>query len=493
MKLVHLAHEADFDSWRAAARALAVASIPPEEVAWQVGDQPRSLFGSDPMPPATAGAAFSVPRPFLDLAENAIQHSDPERFALLYTLLRKLRANPKSLEDRADPLLNRVNLMAKDVRRDAHKMHAFVRFREVQDEDATRYVAWFEPDHHIVRAQAGFFSRRFANMDWTILTPAVSMHWDTHEIAFLPGATKADAPDGDPIEETWKTYYASIFNPARVKIKAMTKEMPKKYWKNMPETALVGQLIAGAQGREAAMVERSRAQVAAIPETGRDLATARAGLFATDAAERLLQPGGNLLASWEALLAETKACTRCHLYKPATQTVFGEGPLDAPLMFVGEQPGDQEDLAGRPFVGPAGQLFDRALGEAGVDRSKTYVTNAVKHFKHEQRGKRRIHSKPEGPEIEACKWWIEQERGLLRPLVTVALGATAARSLFGRVMTIGRSRGVPMTLADGGEAWITVHPSFLLRIPEPDRKAEEYARFVADLRKIGERVAELTA
>ncbi len=497
MKLARLTHEADFDGWRTAARALTLANIPPEQVAWQVGDQPQTLFGSEPVPQAPAGVAFSVPRPFLDLAETAIQHSDPERFALLYTLLLRLRANPKALEDRADPLLGRVDLMAKDVRRDAHKMHAFVRFREVPaskegDDETTRYVAWFEPDHHIVRAQAGFFTRRFANMDWTILTPELSMHWNGEDIAFLPGATKADAPDGDPVEETWKTYYRSIFNPARVKIKAMTKEMPKKYWKNMPETALVGELIAGAQGREAAMVERSREKVAASPESGPDLERAETGLFAAAKAEHALQPGGNLLASWEALLADAKACTRCHLYKPATQTVFGEGPLDAPLMFVGEQPGDQEDLAGRPFIGPAGQLFNQALGEAGVDRAKAYVTNAVKHFKFEQRGKRRIHSKPEGPEIEACKWWIDQERALLRPPVTVALGATAARSLFGRVMTIGKSRGSPLKLADGGECWITVHPSFLLRIPEPDRKAEEYARFVTDLKRIGERVAELS-
>src|SRR5215210_7532614 len=150
-------------------------------------------------------------------------------------------------------------------------------------------------------------------------------------------------------------------------------------------------------------------------------------------AERRIEPGGNLRASWEALLKDARRCTRCELYKFGTQTVFGEGPLDAPIMFVGEQPGDQEDLAGRPFVGPAGQLFDRALAEAGVDRARTYVTNAVKHFKFERRGKRRIHAKPQGPEIEACRWWIEQERELIRPAVLVALGATAARSIFGKV------------------------------------------------------------
>jgi len=199
----------------------------------------------------------------------------------------------------------------------------------------------------------------------------------------------------------------------------------------------------------------------------------------------------NLVASWEAVRAEAIGCRRCHLYRHATQTVFGEGPLDATILFVGEQPGDQEDLAGRPFVGPAGQLFDRALADAGVDRGTTYVTNAVKHFKFERRGKRRIHQKPDGGEIEACRWWIEQERALLRPAVTVALGATAARSLFGKVVTISRMRGVPHDLAGGGETWVTVHPSFLLRVPEADRKREEYRKFVADLARIGERAKAL--
>jgi DNA polymerase len=203
--------------------------------------------------------------------------------------------------------------------------------------------------------------------------------------------------------------------------------------------------------------------------------------------------GDNMLAAWEAIRDEAKVCTRCHLYKHATQTVFGEGPLEARILFVGEQPGDQEDLAGRPFVGPAGQILDKALAEAGVDRRQTYVTNAVKHFKFEQRGKRRLHQKPEGPEIEACRWWIEQERLLIRPPITVALGATAARSIFGKVVTITSMRGRPHALEEGGEAWVTVHPSFLLRIPEEDRKKAEYARFVEDLARLKRRLAEIEA
>jgi len=461
---VTLAAEDDFEGWRDAARGLAEAGVPADAVVWRVEGGEADLFGGDAALPPPAGPGFAVPRGFVELARSAICHSDPERFALLYALLLKLRVNKRALDDRADQLVDWVERLAKEVRRDVHKMHAFVRFREVDEEDGKRFVAWLEPDHHIVRHTAGFFVRRFTTMRWSILTPELCIHWDGETLTESPGATRADAPDGDPVEETWKTYYASIFNPARVKVKAMTKEMPRKYWKNMPETALVAGLIAGAQGREAAMIERS----AAMPKAG-----------------------GNLEASWQALRDEAARCTRCDLYKCATQTVFGEGPLDARIIFVGEQPGDQEDLAGRPFVGPAGQLFDAALEQAGIDRGATYVTNAVKHFKFVLRGKKRIHSKPDTGEIDACRWWQEQERGLIRPAVTVALGATAARSLTGKTLTISRVRDAPLTLVDGSECWVTVHPSFLLRIPEEDRRHEERALFVRDLKRIRARVEAL--
>ncbi|UVO51459.1 UdgX family uracil-DNA binding protein [Sphingomonas sp. SUN019] len=455
MRVVTLPAPDDFDAWRDAARGLVADDVPAEDVVWQVGAESTDLFAAtaDPVP-APAPGAMSVPRAFLDLARNAILHSDPERFALLYALLARLRSQPKLLEDRADPLVRRLDGLAKNVRRDIHKMRAFLRFREMPEDDATRYVAWFEPDHHIVRANAAFFVNRFASMSWSILTPEVSLHWDGAALSEGPGAAKADAPDGDPVEEVWKTYYASIFNPARVKVGAMLKEMPRKYWKNMPETALVPGLLAAAQARESGMIEKARGAI-----------------------------GGNAQIAWEALREEAMGCTRCHLHRHATQTVFGEGPVTASLMFVGEQPGDQEDLAGHPFVGPAGQVFDRALAQAGIDRADAYVTNAVKHFKFEQRAKRRIHAKPDAGEIEACRWWIEQERMLLRPRVTVALGATAARSLFGKVMTISRERGRALRLPDGGsEAWITVHPSYLLRLPDKAQAEEEFERFVEDLR-----------
>jgi len=208
-------------------------------------------------------------------------------------------------------------------------------------------------------------------------------------------------------------------------------------------------------------------------------------------AERAVARPSNLRAAWEALFDEARGCTRCDLYKYATQTVFGEGPLNASIMFVGEQPGDQEDLAGRPFVGPAGALFDDALEEAGIDRSTVYVTNAVKHFKFVAKGKRRIHNKPDSGEISACRWWIEHERELIRPPVTVALGATAARSLIGKTVTIGKVRGAPLTLEDGSECWVTVHPSSLLRMPDREKRHEARALFIRDLKLIKSRAAEL--
>ncbi len=190
--------------------------------------------------------------------------------------------------------------------------------------------------------------------------------------------------------------------------------------------------------------------------------------------------------SWDELREEAARCRRCDLWKPATQTVFGEGPLDARLMLIGEQPGDQEDLAGHPFVGPAGRMLDRALEEAGIDRRRTYLSNAVKHFKFVQRGKRRLHQKPDGGEIAACRWWLDRERALVRPRITLALGATAARALIGKVVTIGGTRGRPIALEDGSTGWVTIHPSYLLRIDDKPRAEAEYARFVADLRAAAE-------
>jgi uracil-DNA glycosylase family protein len=328
----------------------------------------------------------------VELAETAIQARDPERFALLYALIwRAHRGEKHLLENVADPLVQRVMGLAQAVRRDTHKMRAFVRFRDVCEDGVTRYVAWFEPDHYIVEANAPFFVRRCATMVWSILTPYRSAHWDGETLRLGAGATKAEVPDDRGV--------------------------------------------------------------------------------APDA------PGERIAA----LAEEAAGCRLCDLYRHATQTVFGEGPADARVMLVGEQPGDQEDLAGRPFVGPAGQMLNRALVDAGIARETVYVTNAVKHFKFEPRGKRRMHATPNASEIEICRFWLDQERALLKPAVIVLLGASAARAVLGRAVTISRERGRPIAL-EGAVAMVTTHPSYLLRLPDEESQQREYAAMVRDLR-----------
>ena len=192
------------------------------------------------------------------------------------------------------------------------------------------------------------------------------------------------------------------------------------------------------------------------------------------------------ITSLSALREAEAACTRCPLYKDATQVVPGEGPAHADLMFVGEQPGNDEDLAGKPFVGPAGRVLDRAIHDAGLDRVKIFVTNAVKHFKFEPRGKRRLHKKPSNYEIERCRWWNDIERALIKPRLVLALGATAARSLMGKTVTIAKLRGQVLPFENGSKLMVTIHPSSLLRIRDPEDKKREYAGLVGDLRQCAE-------
>lgn len=457
----------DFDGWREQARRLIMAEVPPDRVVWQVpGEGSEDLFaagkprrlpapGRDVIPPR-------VPRAFLELAGKAALHSDPQRFALLYRLLWRLQARPRLMEDAADADVRRLGDLARVVRRDIHKMRAFVRFRAVQKEDQEHYVAWFEPQHHILRANAAFFVNRFTAMHWSILTPQGSLHWDGEVLREGPPARREDAPSGDPAEELWQRYYAAIFNPARLKVGAMLKEMPRRYWKNLPEAALIPDLVAGAQAREAAMVDQG------------------ASLFS-----------GERPASLAVIAGEIQACRRCPIGCNGTRAVPGEGPHHAALMIVGEQPGDSEEEQGRPFVGPAGRLLRAHLEDAGINAEHAWVTNAVKHFKFAARGKRRLHQNPTAKEIDICRWWVESERLLIKPRLILTLGASAARGMLGKTISVQKERGRAHALEDGTELWPTVHPSYLLRLHDDGRAAEE-ARFAADLRKVAARLGELT-
>lgn len=336
---VHMPEPDDFAFWRKQARLLVQNGVPPERVSWVEAGEAGDLFGhmapqkEQALPiPSTPDRAVRGSKRFLNLARNAALHCDPERFALLYRVLWQLQSNPHFMEDRAHSDIRRVEELDKSVRRDSHKMHAFVRFREVESQDGVQqYVAWFEPDHHILRANAGFFMRRFANMNWSILTPRGCLHWDGTTMHESGPAKREDAPDGDPVEALWKSYYSSTFNPARLKVGAMLAEMPKKYWKNLPEAELIPQLIAGAQAREAGMVAAGKREDREPPQ------------------------------SLKAVLAGIAQCRDCSIAQCETRAVMGEGKVDARLMIVGEQPGDCEDRQGRPLIGPAGQLLDKAL------------------------------------------------------------------------------------------------------------------------------------
>lgn len=447
--LVTLDFGDDFEGWAAQVRALMRAGIPAREVCWRVGLEGASDLFAQPFDPASLPAQSrrdpTVPRRFRSLAGQVILHCEPERFVLLHRLVERLQTEPGLLEDAADPLVRRLTMMARQVGRDIHKMQAFVRFREIDD----HYVAWFEPEHLIERANAGFFVRRFAAMRWSILTPRLSLHWDGETVQEGPGGDRSPFPDADPVEAVWRTYYSAIFNPARLKVGAMLREMPKRYWRNLPEASLIGGLIAGAQAREATMV----AQVAAPERRASSLAM---------------------------LAEEALACRRCPLADHATRTVNGEGPANAKLMIIGEQPGDSEDLAGRPFVGPAGQMLMAAMADAGVERSTTFMTNAVKHFKFEQRGKLRMHASPNRTEVEMCRWWVEQEISILRPRAILLLGRTAARSILGMTPTMEQSEGVVYE-RDGIPVLLAPHPSYLLRVPDEERRKRGYQRLVGDL------------
>jgi uracil-DNA glycosylase len=236
--------------------------------------------------------------------------------------------------------------------------------------------------------------------------------------------------------------------------------MPKKYWKNLPEAELIPALIAGAQAREAAMVAAGAKPERTQPDTLPEIAQA------------------------------ITSCRDCPIAQCGTRAVMGEGPQNASLMIVGEQPGDQEDLAGRVFVGPAGQVLDEYLQAASIDRSAAYLTNAVKHFKFAWRGKHRLHQTPTAKEVDTCRWWLEAERTLVKPRLVLALGASAARSLLGRTVSVNRERGRAILLEDGAELWITAHPSYLLRLDGAARE-EQTARFAADLAAVKARLAEI--
>ncbi|MFO0792223.1 MAG: UdgX family uracil-DNA binding protein [Pirellulales bacterium] len=473
----------NFDDWRQSARHLLAHGTPPADVHFIPRSAQRSLFDA-PAEDNTScvdqsnepiavdrhhSSRASVPQDFLELAREAACHRAETRFDLLYRVLWRLtHGERRLLEVETDDDIHRLRMMEKAVRRDAHKMKAFVRFRRIMNDGEEQFIAWHRPDHHTVELVAPFFARRFPSMNWSILTPCGSVHWNGRELAFGPGLPSTEAPRGDELEDLWRTYYGPIFNPARIKLKTMTREMPVRHWRTLPETSIIPDLLTAAPQRVAEMLERS-------PEARRSAAD--------------YVP---LARDLDSLRAAAATCQGCNLYCHATQTVFGEGPSTARLVLVGEQPGDVEDQQGRAFVGPAGEVLAEAMLQVGLTRDDVYLTNAVKHFKFVLRGKRRIHNKPSIQEAIACRPWLVAEIGVIKPAVLVCLGATAAQSLMGADFRITRDRGVFRTTTWCRSSLATFHPSAVLRAPDAARRDQLYSELVRDLAAAVERLQHLS-
>lgn len=519
----------DWPGFSRAVRALRGAGIAPDAVRWQVEDGGEGTVGDlfDGETERWLGheadaPALSLPRVFVEAAREVFLHADPQRLPLLHRLAIRIADDAAAWSDplHADRL--QFDRYLREVRREIHKMHAFVRFRRLEAADTpppdaapfedpfvaaldeafdaaasgdrvpgapgpaaagggTRHVAWFEPAHHVLEAAAPFFARRFATMRWAILTPRASVQWDGRALSFGRGARREDAPAADAGEALWLAYYRSIFNPARVKVAMMKKEMPVRFWKNLPEAAAIPALMSEAPRRQRAMVEaggveRSRRR-GAWPATRSGGAQAGARVPAGEADEAD-DPTGSL----SQLAREAGRCRECPAAHAATQTVFGEGGGTARVMVVGEQPGDQEDLRGRPFQGPAGRLLRGAMRELGWPADALYLTNAVKHFHHELRGKRRIHKTPGQQEAMACLHWLEAEIDALRPRAIVALGATAVRSLLGAQVSVTTCEGRWFARPDGTPVLVCLHPAAILRAGPPQQTALR-ARWLECLRQ----------
>jgi len=465
-----------FAEWRTAARDLVARSIAPEYVEWASEPEDGDLFsGFGSQAGAAAlkatpppGTELRLPRQLMDMIEDAACFNALDRWSFLYKVIWRWHLGERDVVSPADADGARLYAMVKAVHREQHDMHAYVRFRERKEEDgAPRFVAWFEPTHDVLPQVARHFARRMGPITWMIATPAQAILWDGEKLIEAPSLLRTAADIEDAGEALWLTYYRSIFNPARVNADLLRSHIPSRFWKNLPEGAIVPAMVTAANNGE-----RRTGQTGTVGQRG--------GATSIPIAPERAQPQREVPTSLD-------QCRRCALWENATQAVAGVGPAQARIMLVGEQPGDQEDLQGLPFVGPAGAVLQQAMQEAGVDRDSIYLTNAVKHFKWEPRGKRRLHKTPAQREVAACHLWLEEELKRVQPQVVVALGSTALKSLLqdgSATMTSMMNDGHPAPVQHDGRWVVTVyHPSYVLRAPDEAARRQAYGVIVEGLRQ----------
>lgn len=459
VRLIHA--PASFQRWRELVQGLVDRRVSPEQIAWS--DRPEQDwlpglgeeggFCDDVRMPAHRSAAG----PFWSGARQVYCHRDSAKWPLLYRVLWRLRyENSRLLSILSDGDIGRFRRLEREVRRDTYRMTQFVRFKPAPGGRGDRLTAWYQPDHDVLELALPFFVKRFAALTWSIVTPKKSAHWDGTALRLAEGLPRAADVSADGIESLWRVYYASVCNPARLNVKAMKAQMPVRHWETLPESPMILPLIQGASTRVAGMMEH----VAAAPGASPYLPECRSLVSLHTAAAR---------------------CRGCTLHCSATQTVFGTGPDDAGVMLIGEQPGDEEDRYGRPFIGPAGRLLNAALIDAGLDRNRLYLTNAVKHFKFVPVGKARKHQKPSYADIVACRPWLEAELAALRPSVVVCLGSSAANAIFGPAFRLTDARGKWHTGFGIDRILPTYHPAAVLRA-RPEAREGLYRLLVDDLR-----------
>jgi probable DNA metabolism protein len=478
-----------FAQWRRQARICLAQERPPEQLDWGGLDPAQGALFSQSSSGVSPEVAPPGPRPrvagaFLREAQDAALFRADDRWALLYRVLWRLtHGEPQLMEVDIDEDVARLRQRARAVRRDQHKMKAFVRFKRVVGKRGDWYLAWFEPTHLILQSMADFFCGRFATMCWGILTPDGGLFWDTVRL-YRDDSLQSRPELNDEMESMWTAYYRNVFNPARLKLDAMRKEMPRRYWKNLPEAVLIHELSAAAPARERQMLQARTTEADRLRHKSTALARQQDRLRAAASAP---PPTPDMTVTEvlarcsrvDDLLPLLEDCRRCEAWCRATQVVPGRGPAGADIMIVGEQPGDREDLLGQAFVGPAGALLQQALSAAGIDRERLYLTNAVKHFNWTGGGKRRIHQRPSARQVKACALWLDAELALLRPRAVLVLGNTAGRRLLGAGFALQAARG--QWIERGAtRLFATVHPAAVLRSADEGR-AGARAEFFADI------------
>ena len=451
----------NWDDWRSKARELLAQKIPPQDVHWKV-DEFEFAFGEEFVHRNTPNT-IQLPKDFIEMAYTVSLFRDDSTWELLYRVAwRILHENRQLMKIQLDPDVRELMARQKSVGRDLHKMHAFVRFREIkQPEGESVYMAWHRPDHRILRLAAPFFKDRFNGMKWVIMTEDESMSWDKKQLVFLPGVLQHELP-ADEKEDLWKTYYSSIFNPARVKVGMMKKEMAVRYWGTLPEAQLITSLIDQAPARVNEFYQ-SQAPLAPIRK----------------------------IETLDEIKVALKECAACGICSASSGPVAGIGPKDASLAFIGEQPGNEEDLKGEPFIGPAGKELMAAFHKVGIKREEVYLSNAVKGFKWIKGYVDRQHKNPYSKEISACRPWLQNELNIVKPKILVCLGRTAAQSVLGKMIKLEDERGRFFSTPFSDRTIVLPHPASLLRMENAEDQELARARFLQEMQMIKHELAQI--